>query len=154
MLQLGPKYFLLLPFLKKHMPWIVLHRCYQCYLKSLLCCTSFGSERDRASSEPKLCFLSTPVLTLSSRLTHPFPELLTNEAGRSPRSMLTGESSGEACFLTCSFLLPFLGRQIPAPPTKKEESYSPCAQKQEYREQLCFNPCVFGHCLGDLLRDF
>lgn len=51
-----------------------------------------------------------------------------NEAGLSPRSIWTGESLDEVCFLTCSFLLPFLGyhsnTSIP-PPQEKKVSYPP-----------------------------
>lgn len=46
-----------------------------------------------------------------------------NEAGLSPRSIWTGESLDEVCFLTCSFLLPFLGyhsnTSIPPPKRRK-----------------------------------
>lgn len=45
------------------------------------------------------------------------------EAGLSPRSILTGESLDEVRFLTCSFLLPFLGyhsnTSIPPPKRRK-----------------------------------
>lgn len=92
---------------------------------------------DRASSKPVLSTHSTIVLCL--------PNKDFNEAGLSPRSMMAGKSLDEVCFLTCSFLLPFLGCQIPAspPPPKKKVSYVVlCIWRLLQRERSIFSMVI------------
>lgn len=82
---------------------------------------------NRASSQLKLSIHGTPVLILSQSCHF-------NEAGLSPRSSPMGQSLDEACFLACSFLLPFLGYHSSVSTPKRRNLVICCSNLHMHRK--------------------
>lgn len=119
-------------------------------------------KRPRASPRRKLSIRGAPALfSLLNRLTLSQSCCLSDsldEAGLSPRSMSTGQAFDEACFLTCSFLLPLLGHHSnTSTPKKKQVSdalQQPLCTETGTEAAARLRTLRVRHCLGYLLRGF